>query len=157
MGAPDVLGKPTELLQVLDGRAVVELAAVVLLLGGFREMGVESQADSSSQVGRNTHEILRDGERRTRSDRDLNASTRTFFVQLCKLHRLFNNTIETLHEFVRRQPTVRLAEVHRAAGGNNAHAELPCGAHFCLDQARSATGKDVVVVEDGAAAGEREL
>ena len=44
MRAPDVVGEPAELLDVLDRLAAVELLAVLLLLDGLREMGVQAKS-----------------------------------------------------------------------------------------------------------------
>ena len=65
--------------------------------------------------------------------------------------------VDVLDERVRRQPAVRLAEVHRAARGDEADAELLRGAHLGLDEARDAAREDVVVVEDRRAARQRQL
>ena len=71
--------------------------------------------------------------------------------------RVGEHSVEVLDELVGRQAAVGLAEVHRAARGDDAHAELARGLHLGLDQAGPAAREDVVVVEDGRAAGEREL
>ena len=55
------------------------------------------------------------------------------------------------------RPPVRLAEIHRSAGGDDADAELRRRLHLGLEHAVLPAREDVVVVEDGRAAGEREL
>ena len=65
--------------------------------------------------------------------------------------------VDVLDEVVGRQPAVRLTEVHRAARGDDAHAELLRGAHLRFDEPRDAAREDVMVVEDGRAPREREL
>ncbi len=65
--------------------------------------------------------------------------------------------VDLLDERVRRQAAVGLAEIHRAARGDDADAELARSLHLGLDQALDPARKDVVVVEDGGAAREREL
>ena len=55
------------------------------------------------------------------------------------------------------KPAVGDAEVHRAARGDEPAAELLRGLHLGLDQPRAAAREDVVVVEDGRAAGEHQL
>ena len=65
--------------------------------------------------------------------------------------------VDVLDERVRRQPAVRLAEVHRAARGDEADAELLRGADLRLDEPRDAAREHVVVVEDRRAARQREL
>jgi hypothetical protein len=68
-----------------------------------------------------------------------------------------DDRVEVLDEVVGRQAAVGDAEVHRAARGDDAHPELARGLHLGLDQALAPAREDVVVVEDGRAAGEREL
>ena len=55
------------------------------------------------------------------------------------------------------RPPSRLAEVHRAARGDDPHAELSGRLHLRLPEPGPAAREDVVVVEDRRAAGQREL
>ena len=156
--APDVGRSPAELGEVLDRRAAVELPAVGLLLHGLREMGVELQAEPPRQRRRVGHQLLRDGERRAWRDGDLHHRPGAGLVQpagqlLCRRE----HRVRVFDHRVRRQPTLRLAEIHRPARGDNAHADLAGRAHFRLHEPASAAREEVVVVEDGRAAGQREL
>ena len=65
--------------------------------------------------------------------------------------------VDVLDELVWRQAAVGDAEIHRPAGGNEAAAELTSRLHLRLDETRPAAREDVVVVEDGRAAGEHQL
>src|SRR5262249_36579688 len=65
--------------------------------------------------------------------------------------------VAVLDDRVRRQPAFGLAEVHRPARRDDAQAELACRADLRLEHPLAAWRKEVVVVEDGRAAGEREL
>ena len=158
MGAPHVGAEPVQVGQVLDGRAAVELHAVRLLLHGLGEVRVERQAELAGKRRRLGHELLRDRERRARRHRDLDARAGPLLVQLgdealgVRQHR-----VDVLDQLVGREPAVGLTEIHRAARGDDPHAELARRLHLRLDQARAAAREDVVVVEDGRAAGEREL
>ena len=122
------------------------------------EVRVERQPEPARERGRLRHEPLRHRERRARGDRDLDARARARLVQLAdeplgvREHR-----VDVLDELVRRQAAVGDAEIHRAARGDDANAELARRLHLGLDQARAAAREDVVVVEDGRAAREREL
>ena len=71
--------------------------------------------------------------------------------------RLGEDGIDLLDELVGRQAAVGDAEVHRAARGDDPHAELACGLHLRLEDPLAAAGEDVVVVEHGRAARECEL
>ena len=71
--------------------------------------------------------------------------------------RLGEHRVELLDELVGRQAAARRAEVHRAAGGDDPDAELARRLHLGLDQPVAAAREDVVVVEHGRAAREREL
>ena len=65
--------------------------------------------------------------------------------------------VDVLDELVRREAAVGDAEVHRAARGDDPHAELARRLHLGLDEPGAAAREHVVVVEDGRAPGEREL
>ena len=70
---------------------------------------------------------------------------------------LREHRVEVLDQLVGRKAAVGDAEIHRAARGDDAHAELARRLHLGLDQALAAAREDVVVVEHGRAAGEGEL
>jgi len=103
--APDVLRKPPELLEVFDRRAAVELAAVRLLLGRLGEVRVQRNAEAAGKLRRLAHQLLRDRERRARSDSDVE----TVPGQALSL---LEDRVEVLDERIRRQSAFRLAEVH---------------------------------------------
>src|SRR6266536_5238002 len=71
VGAPHVRVDPAELLQVLDGPAAVELAAVLLLLDGLGEVRVQLQAEPPRELRRLAHQPAGHGKRRAGRDRDL--------------------------------------------------------------------------------------
>ena len=108
--------------------------------------------------GRLLHQPPGDRERRAGGDRDLDAGSGAGLVEL--VHEplgVGEHGVELLDELVRREAAVRRAEVHRPARGDDAHAELARGLHLGLDQPLPSLREDVVVVEDGRAAREREL
>jgi hypothetical protein len=158
VGAPDVGCKPAKAFEVLDGRAAVELLAVGAFLGGLGEVGVERQPEATSERCGLLHQPRRHRERRARGDSDLDASLRARFVQRAgEPLGLGEDCVDLLDQLVWWQPAVRHAEIHRAAGRDEPQAELAGRLHLGLDQPVAATREDVVVVEDGRAAGEREL
>ncbi len=125
---------------------------------GLGEVRVEGQAEAACELGRLRHQSLRHRERRARRDGDLHARARAGLVQLAdEPLGVRENRVDVLDELVGREPAVRVAEVHRAARGDDADADLARRLHLRLDQARAAAREDVVVVEDGRAAREREL
>ena len=71
--------------------------------------------------------------------------------------RVGQHGVQVLDELVGRQAAVGDAEVHRATRGHDAHPELARRLYFRLDQPGAPAWEDVVVVEDGGAAGEGEL
>ena len=152
--APDVVAEPADAIQVLDGPAAVELAAVGLLLDRLGEVGVQAEAEAAGELGRLLHQPRRDREGRAGRDDDLR-------------HRAVDepgeplgvgeDVVDLLDEVVGRKAAVRDAEVHRAARGDDADADLGRGAELGLDEPGDAAREDVVVVEDGRAAREREL
>ena len=133
--APDVVGEPAEPVEVLDRAAAVELDAVRLLLERLREVGVEGQPEPAGERGRLLHQPAGDGERRARRHRELHACARAGLVQQRrKALRLGEHGVELLDELVGRKAAVRLAEIHRAAGGDDPHPDLARRLHLCLDQ-----------------------
>ncbi len=156
--APDVAGEPAEPLQVLDGRAAVELAAVVVLLDRLREVRVERQAEPARERGGLLHQPAGDRERRARRDRELDARARAGLVELPREPLgVREHSVQVLDQLVRRQPAVGLAEIHRAARRDDPDAELTGRLHLGLDEPLPPAREDVVVVEHRRATGQREL
>ena len=150
--------EPPEALEVLDRRAPVELAAVRLLLDGLGEVRVEHEAEPPRERRRLLHQPSGDRERRARRDGDLHARSGPALVEgAVEPLGLGEHRVELLDELVGRQAAVRDAEVHRAARRDEAHAELARRLDLGLEDAGPAAREDVVVVEDGRAAGERQL
>ena len=140
------------------GPAAVELDAVRLLLERLREVGVEGQPEPAGERGRLLHQPSRDRERRARRHRELDACSRAGLVQQRrKALRLGEHGVELLDELVGRKAAVGLAEIHRAARGDDPHADLARRLHLGLDQPLAALREHVVVVEHGRAARQREL
>ena len=156
--APHVRAEPAEVGQVLDGRAAVELQAVRALLHRLGQVRVQREAEAPRERRRLLHEPLRDRERGARRDGDLDAGSGPRLVERAdEPLGVCEHGVELLHELVGREAAVRDAEVHRAAGRDDADAELARRLHLRLDQALLPAREDVVVVEHGRAAGEREL
>ena len=65
--------------------------------------------------------------------------------------------VDRLHQRVRGQAALRRPEVHRAARRDEAQPQLARRLQLRLEDAAAAAREDVVVVEDGRAAREREL
>ena len=158
VGAPDVAVEPAEPVEVLDGRAAVQLAAVRLLLDGLGEVGVEGQAEPPRERRRLLHQPSRDRERRAGRNRDLDARTRSRLVELGdEALGVGEHRIDVLDELVGWETAVRHAEIHRPTRGDDPDTELAGRLHLRLDQPGSPTREDVVVVEDRRAPGQREL
>ena len=133
--APDVAREPAELREVLDRCAPVELPAVRLLLPRLREVRVEDEPEPPRELGGFAHELPGHGERGAGRDRDLHARARPRLVQLVReALGLREHAVQVLDELVRRQASVRRAEVHRPAGGDDPHAELPRRLYLRLDE-----------------------
>ncbi len=152
--APHVLGDPADALEVLDRRAAEELAAVRVLLDRLGEVRVQLKAERARERGRLFHQPRRHRERRAWRDRDLRHRPVGERVEALGVG---EDRVDVLDERVRRQAAVRLAEVHRAARGDEAHTDLLRRADLGLDEPGDAAREDVVVVEDGRAPREREL
>ena len=146
--APDVVGEPAEPLEVLDRRAAVQLAAVRLLLDGLGEMRVQRQPEAACERRRLLHQASGDRERGAGRHRDLDAGAGARLVQLGRQPLgVGEHGVELLDQLVGREAAVGDAEVHRAARGDDADAELPRCLHLGLDETGAAAREDVVVVE----------
>ena len=154
MRAPDVVLEPAHLLEVLDRAAAEEALAVLLLLDGLGEVGVEPQPEAPRELGGLPHQPLRDRERRAGRDDDLRPRAGAGLVEGEKALRVGEHLVGVLDEVVRRQAAVGLAHVHRAARGDEPDAELARSLDLRLDEPLLAARKDVVVVERGRAAAE---
>ena len=153
VGAPDVVREPAEPVEVLDRAAAVELEAVLLLLERLGEMGVQREAEPARERRRLLHQAAGDRERRARRDGQLHAGAGAGLVQQRREPLgLGEHRVELLDELVRREAAVGDAEVHRAARGDDPHADLARRLHLRLDQPLAAPREDVVVVEDRRAA-----
>ena len=149
VGAPDVAREPAELLQILGRPAAVEAAAVLLLLDGLGEVGVQREAQAPGEDGRLRHQPPGDRERRAWGNGDLDARAGPALVQgrreplgVCE-HR-----VDVLDEVVGRQPAVRDAKVHGAARRDEPQPDLARRLHLGLDQTVAPAREEVVVVED---------
>ena len=96
--------------------------------------------------------ISRPGDREGRARRD-----HQLRVAIGEPLGLGQHLVGILDELVRWQAAVGFAEVHRAARGDQPHAQLARRGHLRLDEVAAAAREDVVVVEHRRAAGEREL
>ena len=94
---------------------------------------------------------------RAGSDGDLDARARPGLVERREPLRVGEDRVERLDHRVRWQAAVGHPEIHRAARGDEADAELSRRLELRLDQARLTVREDVVVVEDRGAAGQRKL
>ena len=104
--APHVLGQPAELLDVLQGRAAELLQRELLLLDRLDEMRVQLQAELAGELRRLTHQLLGDGERRTRRDGNLHVAA---VGELRSVLRRSEHFVAVLHDGVGWQSPVGLA------------------------------------------------
>ena len=153
--APDVAVEPAERVEVLDRAAAVQLEAVLLLVARLGQVRVQDEAVPPRQHRRLLHQPAGRGERRARRDGD--ADEAVVVLERGEPLGVGEHGVDLLDERVRRQPALRLAEVHGAARRDDAHAELARRPHLGFDEAGLPARKDVVVVEDRRAAGQREL
>jgi hypothetical protein len=78
-------------------------------------MRVQAETEPTGELGRLTHQLLRDRERRARRHHDLDAGARAVLVQACRGLGLGERAVGGLDYVVRRKPAAGLPEVHRAA------------------------------------------
>ena len=158
VGAPDVVGQPAQPVEVLHGTTAVQLEAVRILFDCLRQVRVQGQAEAAGERSRFLHQATGDREGGARRHRQLDTRARAGLVEeVGKPFGLGEHGIELLDQFVRRKTPVRDPEIHGATRGDDSHPDLARRLHLGLDQAVAAAREDVVVIEDGRAAGEREL
>ena len=63
VGQPHVAAEPPQFVEVLHRRAAVAFAAVLLLVEGLGQVGVEPETQAPGEDGRFGKEFARDGER----------------------------------------------------------------------------------------------
>ncbi len=156
-GEPDVVGEPAQLVGVLGGRAADLGEALLLLVEGLGEVGVQADAGAPRQLGRAGHQPLGDRERRARAGGDLQVGARRVVVEAAD--RRFGagqGLLGRFDEVVRRQAAVGFAAVHRAADHVQPDADALTGRGQRRDLVTAVAREDVVVVGDGGAAGQRE-
>src|SRR5262245_9166077 len=117
-------------------------------------MRMQPQAELARELGGLAHQFLRHRERRARRDRDLD------LCAVCERRRRLGrreHVVSVLDDRVGRKAAVGFAQVPRAARRDDAHAELARRPDLRLEQSLPAGREEVVVVEDGRAAGKRQL
>ena len=134
VGAPDVLGEPAELVEVLDRAAAIKLAAIRLLLDGLREVRVERNPEAAGELRRLPHQLLRHREGRARRHGNVDAVSRQFL-------RLLEDRVDVLDQAVRRKSAVGGPEIHRATSEHQLHADVVGRANKRLAQPGLVPGK----------------
>ena len=110
---------------------------------------MELEAELPGERSRLAHQVAGHREGRARRDRELDTRAR-LAPRAAPASRSVSSRMASivLDERVGREAALRLAEIHRAARGDEADAELAGGLELRLDQPLLAVREDVVVVED---------
>ena len=157
--APDVVREPAEPLEVLDRRAAVELAAVRLLLDRLREVRVERRARAAARAPRTPPSAAASprtaSTARRRSARARPGPPRGARRGAARCRRGPRRGSSTRSSGGR--PPSESPRSIEPRDATMPHAQLARRLHLRLDDARAPAREDVVVVEDGRAAREREL
>jgi hypothetical protein len=155
VGQPDVLAHPAPLVEQIDRPPAEVLEAVLGLLHGLAQVGVQPQPVGAGEGGRLDHQLGRDRERRARRDHDL----APVGIVEAGDHRLGRGEdgVTILHDVVGGQAAVALTQVHRAPGQDEADAHLPGRGGDGVEHRVVTPGDEVVVVGGGRATGPGQL
>jgi hypothetical protein len=154
MREPHVVAEPAELLQVLDGAHAEALQAEGLLVERLGKVRVQAHPTLARERRRLGHQLARDREGRARRERDPHHRARRRIVEAVQGGGVGReDRVSVLDDRVGRQPTVRDAEVHRAAARVEADAELARRLDLDRQQVARVAGEDIVVVRRRRTAG----
>ena len=151
---PHVAAEPADRLEVLRGRHAEPLEAVGVLLHGLGGVGVQAHAERAREHGRFAQQVGGHRERRARRDRHAHERVeRRVVIALDGFGGRAERGIRRLHGEVRGESALRGAEVHRAAGRVQAHADTLRRLDDRAHDVTRALREDVVVVAHGGAPG----
>ena len=133
------------------------LEAVVLLVDGLAQMGVEAHALLASQLGRFAHQLRGHRERRARRQRDLQPGLRRGVVPAVDgVGAGLQDRVVVLRDRVRREAALGDAEVHRTPSGMEAQPDPAGRLDFGCEQVTAVAGEYVVMVHCRRAARQRQ-
>jgi len=147
MSEPRVVPEKPEPLQQLDRTTGEAFQAERLLVRGLRDVGVEADPKPARQRCGLAHQELAGRERRARRDRDSHHGAQPRVMESADGSLgLGQHGVGVLHDLVRREATLRGAQVHRAAAGMEPHADGSRSLDLRFEQVACSGRKDVVVV-----------
>ncbi len=157
VGQPHVAAEPPQLVEVLDRRAAVALAAVLLLVEGLGQMGVEPDTQVRARTADSVRSspVTENGEQGATAMRTI-APGAWIVEALDRVPRRVEDGVDGLDDLVRRQPAAGPAEVHRSPAGVEPQPDPASRIHCGAEQVARTVGKHVVVVGGGRAARLRE-
>src|SRR5690606_5981332 len=154
---PHVLAQPAELLGVLHRGAAELGGALLLLVEGLGEVGVQPDALVPGQLGGAAHQLGADRERRAGRRGDAGHRVdRRVVVGVDGRGGAGQRAVGGLHHRVRRQAALGVPAVHGAARQVQPDADRAGRLHFGGGDVAPPGGEDVVVVGGGAAARQRQ-
>src|SRR5260370_42480970 len=111
---PHAIVQPTDLLEIIERPAAEMMLAILPLVGGLAEMGVQTAAVLRSERGAVDHQLLRDVERRAGRERDRPESARRAVMKLPQ-HALAvgNDDVMVLHQALVDEASVARAQIDR--------------------------------------------
>ena len=147
VGYPRAVGKPSDVLEQLDGTAAVDLLAVTFLVGALSQVGVEPDVEPGGQLRRLRHQAAAHGEGRARGQGDADhGSHRPVVVGRHRRFACGQDRVLVLAHRVGGQAAVLLGHAHRAPGGMEAHPDLARRGDLGPQQVAGPRGVDVKVV-----------
>ena len=156
MGVPDVVTDPPDVCHELDGPASVMFEAILLLVHGLGQVGVQHHALVPRQLCRLPHQIQRHAEGRARRHDDLcHGADRGVVVPVDHGDHVVDDRLLVLDDRIGGQPARRLAEAHRAPRPVKPEADARGGLELVAE--RRPVREEVLVVSRGRASAQRQL
>ena len=150
---PDVAARPAEALHVLERADALACEHEVFLVLRLAQVGVQAHAVLSREHGALAQKVGRHGERRARGERNaVHRAERLVVVFLDDTGGIGHDLVDRLHDAVGRQAAVLDREVHTAARGVHARADLVRRGKLRANEVARARREDIVMVEAGRAA-----
>src|SRR5579883_603101 len=124
MRQPDAVAHPADLFEIIDRPAAETSEAIVVLVPGLAEMGMEAAAMLGRERRGRGHDRFRHVERRAGRERDLAERTlRRIVKQVQDALAISENDVVVLHESLVRDAALARRQIERAARQRDSHAE----------------------------------
>ena len=153
VGIPYILTDPAQTRHVLQRTDALALEHEILLILGFAQVGVQTDAVLTGQDRALAQQLGGHGEGGAGGQRNaMHGAIGGIVILLDQTGAVGHNLVNGLHDTVRRQTAVLFAQIHTAAAGIHTDAQLVGGGKLRADQIAGVGREDIVMVKAGGAA-----